>query len=1188
MDHQQGPAETVSAAPAAAEQARRDPAEPAAGLRFGLLGPLTVRTATGQALPVSSPKCRALLAMLLLEPNRVVSRDRLTAALWGEHPPATAPTSLNNHVVQLRRLLGAGGPGRVRTVPPGYLLQVGEHELDSEVFAARLEAARTARRRGDWQTVSRQTAAALALWRGTPLSDLPSLAEEALPHVQRLHELRLQGLEWHVDAELELGRPHGVIPELNRLTAEYPLRESFHRQLMLALHRTDQRAEALAVHRRLRRTLVEELGIEPGPSVRAAHQEILRAEARPEPALPLPAALPVVPPQRTAAEAPPPPATTRAPAPEAPATVAAGAGLPRDVAGFTGRHGELDRLLAACRAGSGDGRVVGIHAVDGMPGVGKSALAVHAAHRLAADFPDGQIFLPLHAHTPGTPAVEPADALTALLLTIGVSPQQIPPDLDARANLWRSRLAGRRMLLLLDDARSSEQVRPLMPGTPGSLVLVTSRRRLPALGDALPITLGVLPPEEAAALFTATAGRPDLAPEQQAVKEVVRLCGYLPLAIHLTAARLRHRRAWSVADLVPDLAAAAGRLGALRAEDVSVAAAFDLSYRDLTPAQRRLFRRLGLFPGDDFDAGAAAALDDIELPAARRLLEELEDHHLVDEPVRGRYRMHDLIREHARALSGEDDQAARHAAVTRLLDAYLHLAQEASRHLAITCPAPAGVAELPTEEAARAWLRAERGNLQAAVEYAAGHGHPQHAVLLPAALHDFLRTQGHWDQAQHLHRIALGTAELTGDRLGRAKALTHLGTFQRLTGEHEAAATHLRQALALFEELADPRGQAGVLIQLGAMERTFGDNTRARENFARAYALAEAAGYRPGEAEALSQLGILGRITGEYPAATDHAVRALALFRELGNRTGQTAALSELSLIQQLTGDLTASEHSLHQALELCRARDDRPSEAYALASLGSLQQLTGRYQAAERTHQQALALYQGLGNRIGQANALMALGAVRLVTGQYETAERDLRQASQMYHDLDEARGRMNTIAYLGVLHQATGRHPEAVAGLAQALTLYREQGDRLGESRVLAYLGDALLSTGDHAAAGDHFGQALALCVARGDQGGEAEVHNLLGRLCTVTGRFRQAQAEYGAALTLALAAGSPLEEARALTGLGTGDLRAGRTAEGLDRLRRALTLARALGVPEAARIQATLTALAAGAARSLAAGR
>ncbi|PYC78871.1 hypothetical protein C7C46_15260 [Streptomyces tateyamensis] len=1145
MDHQQG-----------ADQARQGgTGMPGDTLRFGLLGPLAVQRPDGTALPVSSPKVRALLAMLLLEPNRVVSRDRLTSALWGEQPPATAPTSLNNHVVQLRRLLGPGGPVRLRTVPPGYLLQVAPGELDSEVFTERLEAARSARREEDWQRVGLLTAEALRLWRGTPLTDLPAMAEEAEPYVQRLRELQLQALEWQFDAELELGRPHGLIPELGRLTAEHPLRESFHRQLMLALHRTDQRAEALAVYRRLRTTLIDELGIEPGPSVRAAHQEVLNGD--------------LVGPEPPAAPAP--------PEPEPGLAVAAGAGLPRDVAGFTGRHEELEHLLAACRTARAGGELVGIHVLDGMPGVGKSALAVHAAHRLAADFPDGQIFLPLHAHTPGTPAVAPAEALYALLLTIGVAPQQIPPDLDARANLWRSRLAGRRMLLLLDDASGSEQVRPLLPGTPGSLVLVTSRRRLPALGDAVPMTLGVLPPHEAAALFTATAGRTDLTPGHPAVVELVRLCGYLPLAIHLTAARLRHRRTWTVADLVPDLAAAAGRLAALSAEDVSVAAAFDLSYRDLTPAQRRLFRRLGLYPGDHFDARAAAALDGTDLPTVRRLLEELEDHHLVDEPVRGRYRMHDLIREHARALGDGDGPEVRRAAVARLLDCYLATTVEAGRQLASRrwgVPAQrTAVPAMTDEHEASTWLKLERNNLQAAVEYAAGNGHPEYAVRLPAALHDFLRAQGHWSQARALHLTALETAERIGDRLGQAEALTHLGTFQRLTGEHEAGRARLLRALELFRELDDATGQSAALVQLGAMARTFGDNAGALDLFTEALELARRARDLPGEAESLSQLGILGRITGDYAEATGYATRALALYRDLGNRTGETAALSELSLIQQLTGDLRGSEASLQQALAICRARGDRPGEAYALASLGSLQQLTGRYPAAEAAHRQALALYRGLGNRIGQANALMAVGAVRLVTGQYEAAEQDLLRASEMYHELDEARGRMNTVAYLGVLRHATGRHAAAAENLRAALTLYREQGDRFAESRVLAYLGDVLLAQGDHGGAEGHLRAALGLNRERADVAGEAETRNILGRLLTAAGDPDRARCEFATALEAALAVGSPLEQLRALIGLGEGDLAAGRPAEGTAQLREALVLATRLGVPEAARLHTLL---------------
>ena len=368
--------------------------------------------------------------------------------------------------------------------------------------------------------------------------------------------------------------------------------------------------------------------------------------------------------------------------------------LPRDTAAFTGRTRELDRLVAAVSETAAAGGVIGIHAVDGMAGIGKTAFAVHAAHRLAARFPDGQIFLRLHAHTAGQRPVDPAEALATLLLTTGVAPQQIPPGLEARSAAWRGHLAGKKMLLVLDDAAGSDQVRPLLPGAAGCLVLVTSRRRLTALEEAAPISLGTLPPGEAADLFVRLAARPGLQPADAAVAEVTGLCGYLPLAIRLVAAGLRHHPAWTVTDLAAELATARDRLAAMQAEDVSVAAAFDLSYQDLTAGQQRLFRRLGLHPGTDIDAYAAAALDDTDLQATRRRLGELYDHNLIGEPARGRYRLHDLLREYARARAAADDAADNQAAIGRLLDYYLHTAVTASRHIAwrtsIAGPPPPG------------------------------------------------------------------------------------------------------------------------------------------------------------------------------------------------------------------------------------------------------------------------------------------------------------------------------------------------------------------------------------------------------------------------------------------------------------------------------------------------------------------
>ena len=393
--------------------------------------------------------------------------------------------------------------------------------------------------------------------------------------------------------------------------------------------------------------------------------------------------------------------------------VAAARTLPRDVASFTGRAGELAALMAAVGSAAEAGGVVGIHAIGGMAGIGKTAFAVHAAHQLAGWFPGGQIFVPLHGHTPGQRPVDPEDALASLLATAGVAPAQIPAGLAARMGLWRGRLAGRQLLLILDDAVGSEQVLPLLPGAGGSLVLVTSRRQLSALEDAAVISLDTLPAGEAAGLLVRLAGRPGLRPDDPAVAEITRLCGYLPLAIGMVARQLRHHPAWTAAGRAADLAAAAARLELMATENLSIAAAFDLSYADLTEDQQRLFRRLGWHPGAEVDGYAAAALDGTSLAAARRGLEALYDQYLLAEPAPGRYRMHDLVREHARALAGRlDPDRDRDQATGRLLDYYQHTAARADALIArragpaLAPAAGARPARCPTWQAvSRRWPR---------------------------------------------------------------------------------------------------------------------------------------------------------------------------------------------------------------------------------------------------------------------------------------------------------------------------------------------------------------------------------------------------------------------------------------------------------------------------------------------------
>jgi DNA-binding SARP family transcriptional activator len=491
------------------------------GLVFGILGPLEVRRG-GSLVPVGGPRQRALLALLLCHANRVVSRDQLVDELLGDQPAESAERMLRVQISRLRKAVAAGGgPPRLLARPPGYLLRVEPGELDLDVFEQRVATGRDALSRGDPGRAAVLLRGAESLWRGRPLADL-EFEPFARFEIQRLEAQRLLAAEDRIEAELALGQHGALCPELEQLVAEHPLRERLRGQLMLALYRSGRQAEALAVFHDTRRALDAELGIEPGPALRQVHEQMLAAD----PLLDLPT----------------------------PAGAAATRTLPRDIASFTGRERELAQLLDGIDGQAASGAVVGIHAIDGMAGIGKTTFAVHAAHRLAAGFPDGQYFLPLHGHTPGQRPVDPADALASLLLTAGLAPQQIPPGAEARAARWRDHLAGKKILLLLDDAVGHEQVRPLLPGTAGSLVLITSRRRLTALADAAVVSLDVLPPDEAAALLTRLAGRPGLAAGDAAVREITRLGGYLPLAIGMLASQLRHHPAWTAASLAAELA----------------------------------------------------------------------------------------------------------------------------------------------------------------------------------------------------------------------------------------------------------------------------------------------------------------------------------------------------------------------------------------------------------------------------------------------------------------------------------------------------------------------------------------------------------------------------------------------------------------------------------------------------------
>jgi tetratricopeptide (TPR) repeat protein/transcriptional regulator with XRE-family HTH domain len=856
--------------------------------------------------------------------------------------------------------------------------------------------------------------------------------------------------------------------------------------------------------------------------------------------------------------------------------------LPRDIASFTGRQHELAELAEAA---AGTGGVVSIHAIGGMAGIGKTAFAVHAAHRLAGRFPAGQVFLPLHAHTPGHQPVDPADALASLLLTIGVPAGQIPADLEARTGLWRDQLAGRQLLLVLDDAAGSEQVRPLLPGAGGSLVLVTSRRRLTALEDAQTISLDALPPGEAAALLVRLAVRPGLSPADPGVGEITRLCGCLPLAIGMLARQLYHHPAWTVAGLAGELAAAVDRLELLATENLSVAAAFDLSYADLTEDQRRLFRRLGLHPGADIDPYAAAAVDGTGLAAARRCLNALYEQYLLTEPGPGRYRMHDLIREHARALASRLDSGDdRQQATWRLLDYYQQSAARAQDLLArqargVPAPAagtvPAAVPVLAGREQALAWARAERLSLLACLDQATAAGQHARVIALTAALAGLLRHDGPWDEAVTRHATAVQAARQIGDRTGEALALTDLGDVRRLTGDFAGAVRDLQEALGIYRDLGDRPGEALALANLGNTRRMAGDYPDAVRDLQEALDICRDLGDQPRRTNVLIIHGQALQAAGDYPAAAQDLREALDIYRDLGDRGGQASALINLGTGEWLTGDYPGAVRDLQEALGICRELGDRLGQVNALTWLGVVRRLTGDYPGAARDLQEALSIGRDFGFLHGQLSALMYLGDVRRLTGDYPGAARDLQEALDFYSERGEWHGQAVALIFLGVVRRLTGDLPGAARDLQEAVGTFRGAGDRLNLAVALARFAVVRRLTGDYPGAARDLQEALDIAREIASPDAELMALNESGTLSRICGDLGQARSCHQQALDLARRTGIALEEAHALAGLGRCARAAGRTAEAEDKLRQALAIFQRIGAAEAADVPAELDA-------------
>ncbi|WP_052434072.1 AfsR/SARP family transcriptional regulator [Streptacidiphilus melanogenes] len=947
------------------------------GLWFGLLGSLEIRR-DGLPLDLPGPRQRALLTALLLRANQVVGLDELADSVWQGKPTEAAATTLRSYVMRLRRVLGPADGGRVRAVGTGYRLEVRPGELDLQVFTDLAARGRRARAACEWAQCAAVLGEALALWRGEPLPDLARHAGEH-PDVEGLRELRLQALDWRIEADLRLGRHAEVLAELRALTAQHPLVEVFHAQLMLALYRSGRQADALAAYEQARQVLAEELGADPGPPLQQLHRRVLALDP----------SLDLEPGTEEATRGPEPDA---APVGGAASTFRSPAQLPADLPDFTGRRVPLKRLrdlLLPSVAGAAAPRAVVVSTITGTGGIGKTTLAVHTAHQVAASFPDGQLYVDLRgmSETPLSPAEVLGDALRAL----GVPDGEIPRSEEARSASFRTLLAGRRMLLLLDNAHDAAQVRPLLPGDGGCGVLVTCRTRLVGLAGAATEYLDVWEEAEAAELFAAVVGRERVAAEPEAVREVLAHCAGLPLAVRIAASRLASRPGWTVAHLASRLADERERLDTLDTADAAVRTSFRVSYTQLVLAERqgvsdagRAFRLLGLAPLTEIGVDAAAALFGLGVREAERLLEQLVDVSLLESPAPGRYRMHDLLRSYARECAAQDEQEGpRYAAVARLVGWYVRTAEQAMdlvyshRRRFPSDPAAPGPAGLcfDTAAAALSWCETERANLVAVTRLAGGSGLDTEAWTLPANLLHFFNMRGHLTEWLECFTIGLAHARRAGSADGEAWMLGGLSVAHRVLEQYDLALTESQEAVEVCRRSGDVPGEATHTSSLASVLHLLGRSQEAVLWFERALPLRRQVGDLSGVAATLNNLGCVHHANGSPDRAADCYREALEISRGSGLEYLEAAVLDGLGSVSVDLGEGEAAVSFFRESIGIRVRIGDTMGEAVGQENLGDALAAQDRVAQAREAWEQAAALLRRTGHP-GEARISAKLAA--------------------------------------------------------------------------------------------------------------------------------------------------------------------------------------------------------------------
>jgi len=936
--------------------------------RFRILGPIEVWADQGWT-GIGAPKWRALLATLLLNPGQVVSTERLITELWGFKPPERASNLVSVYVLRLRRLLGDTDGQVLTTRAPGYQLLVDPGDLDAGRFEALVGQGRQALNSGNFRRAAEVLAEALALWRGRALADVPP-SELIRAEADRLEESRLTALELRIEADIGCGQHAQLVPELRRLVSDHPLREGLWSLLIRALDAAGRRAEALSAYGQAREVISAELGIDPGPELQRLFQVMLTADVITPSAAPVagqPGAVPTPVVQV---------GTVTAPRQGSGSPRRTPAQLPADVPDFTDRESHLDQLVGLVReAQERDNPAMAVAVVAGTPGLGKTAFAVHAAHALREEFPDGQLYVNLLG---GSEQPALADEILARFLRdLGVDGARVPADPEERAAMYRTRLAGRRTLVLLDDARQAAQVRPLLPGTGSCAVIVTSRNTLSDLAGSSLVDLDVLDDDNAAELFTHIIGANRTGAEPQAVREVLGICAGLPLAIRIAGARLAARRGWNVRTLADRLSDERHRIDELATGDLAVRACFQVSFDSLPhpigkdevdPAHA--FRLLGLWQGSSIGLPAAAAVIGQPEPQVAGALEVLVDAHLLESPTPDRYQFHDLLRHFAaeRAQADESPESAADA-MRRALSWYLHTAAAAASVVApnrervpLESPDP-GYHPLAFASATQAldWCELERANLVAATRQAAAYGLHDIAWKLAVAAAVGFDRQGHRTEWLTTHQVALASARELADKRAEARVLNSIGMVLSLQRNDEAL-QYFEQATAICREIGDRAGQAQAANNLGFHYRLLGRHKEAVAAHLVALDLQRQAGRRYGECIALCNLGEAYVELGHYDDARAMSQEALSAAREIGAERLEGYAVYNLGRADLAEDRVDTATELLSRAQQLHRRVGDRYGEAQDLQNLGEAYTRAERLAAAAEAFARARALFQGLG----------------------------------------------------------------------------------------------------------------------------------------------------------------------------------------------------------------------------------